>query len=241
MTIHGLTVCVNYSDHLAVGIERLRPGLASWTIVTDLQDEATTRLAYWKHCRVHRTNIFYERGAAFNKGAAMEEARQQMPWEDWILFLDADVVPEEGWTEKLLAAEPVPGNLYGTWRYQCTNVKTLAHQSNRLPHDVPGVGYWQLFHSSDSRVQERPLIETHWLHAGNYDNGFMHRWPRQLRKLLPIKLIHLGDRDNWFGRGRHEEFAAMQAERKRRGGRWDHETIEGVPPRGPSGKDQPCR
>src|SRR5262245_41075293 len=113
MNIHALTVSVNYSDYLALGIERWASGLASWTIVTDPTDEQTRALALRHGCNVVTTNLFYERGAAFNKGAAMEFAQQTMPWRDWIVFLDADVVPEPDWRRVIECDAPQPGNLYG--------------------------------------------------------------------------------------------------------------------------------
>lgn len=74
-----------------------------------------------------------------------------------------------------------------------------------------------------------PLIDTHWTHAGNYDSRFLNRWPRQLRLELPIRLMHLGLRNNWLGLGNAAGFTKMQEERVRRGGRWDHERIPGTP------------
>jgi len=233
VNIHGLTVCVNFADMLGVGIARVRHGLASWTIVTDTTDQSTVDLALEFGCRVHQTDVFYANGAAFNKGAAMEEARRAMPWNEWVLFIDADIVPEEQWIDKVRAVNPTRGILWSAWRHQCDDPARV--DDPRLPRirgDGVGVGYFQLFHASDPHLATPgggPIVETHWAHAGNYDNGFMHRWSRGQRRLLPIRLVHLGSRDNWFGRGKRDEFDAMQAERKRRGGRWDHETINGVP------------
>lgn len=228
MKVHGLTVCVDYADYLSVGIERLMSGLESLTVVTTPDDTETRILAERHGARVHETDVFYQRGAAFNKGAAMEEARMEMPWEDWALFVDSDIVPPVNWLLACVAANPAPGNLYSAWRHQCDNADDLNVYSHRIRGDGVGVGYWQLFHTSDRALESLPIVETHWSHAGNYDNGFMHRWPRAHRHILPIRLQHLGQRDNWFGRGQQHAFDAMQAERKRRGGRWDHECIQPV-------------
>lgn len=223
--IDGLTVCVNYADLLALSMERWVRSLASLTIVTDTKDDATAELAEAHGCRVFRTNVFYEHGATFNKGAAMELARQQMPWHDWVLFFDADIIPEPNWRT---AAEPwlKAGNLYSARRLDAPTVEDIDAPGLRpIAGDGIGVGYFQLFHTSDPQVQQTPLLDTCWQHAGNYDNAFMHRWSAKERHLLPIRLVHVGPRDNWWGRGNTEAFAAMQHERKARGG-WKHERIE---------------
>lgn len=258
MKVHALTVCVNKADHLDKCIDRWRCSLESLTIVTSPEDN-TTRPMLKSHapqgdvlaCASGRpvelivTDAFTRDGATFNKGRAMEEARLAMPWEDWILFLDCDVVPPLDWLARVEAALPRPGLLYGCHRFQAPDEGPYDDLGQpNLAGDVPCVGFFQLFHSDDealgawaaSKVGKwtatGPLLDTHWLHAGNYDNRFMDRWrpplrPRNMRKNLDgFRLAHLGERDGWWGRGERAKFDEMQAERRRRGGRWDHETID---------------
>jgi glycosyltransferase involved in cell wall biosynthesis len=233
MTIHGLAVSVDYADYLARGIARWRQGLASLLVVTTPADHATQALARRHGADLVETNLFTRDGAVFNKGRAMEYARAYLPWSDWILFIDADVIPPVDWKERLEAQRPQPGWLYGAVRYAGDGTLEDVGQP-RFPSDVPGVGYFQLFHSADPAVQVapgEPLIDTHWIHGGNYDNRFLDRWRRRCRpvRTVPFRLAHLGPRDNWFGRGNRAAFAAMQTERRRRGGRWDHECIQVTP------------
>jgi hypothetical protein len=229
MRIHGLTVCVNYADFLSRGIARWMHGLTSLTVVTAPNDYVTIRVAMEHGARVCATDLFTADGASFNKGRAMEAARLRMPWEDWILFFDSDVVPPADWADRLRKANPRPGALYGCYRFDAGDDVEDRGQP-RCAHDVLGVGYFQLFHASDPvvAVTDEPLIDTHWLHGGNYDNRFLDRW--RVRRLsvreVPFRVAHIGERDNWWGRGNREAFDAMQAERKRRGGKWDHERIE---------------
>lgn len=228
MRIHALTVSVQYADWLAYSIDRWAPYLSSWTIVTDLKDEATVELARSRNLNIHRTNVFYEGGATFNKGAALEEARRQVvPWEDWFLLIDADIVPERGWFSNLVQADPRPGSIYGAWRYQCEDLADIDNPEwKRITSDGIAVGYFQLFHTSDLAIRQLPVIETCWRHGGVYDCHLKDRWPATLRVPLPIRLTHLGERDNWWGRGNTEAFAAMLQERRRCGG-YDHERIDG--------------
>lgn len=228
--IHALTVCVDYSQYLIYSLPRWMLGCASVTVVTTYEDEDTldlctrARESYGQHygrpynLLCLHTYAFTQDGASFNKGAAMEEARLMMPWQDWILFFDADVVPEIGWQNNL--GELQLGYLYGCKRRQITNpweTDDLSHPI--IPDDRVGYGYFQLFHSADPKVQRTPLLETHWRHAGNADSNFLLSF-RSMVKELPINLWHLGAKhENWFGVGKEEEFREMQ---KRRGGQGIH-------------------
>jgi hypothetical protein len=223
MKIHALTVCVDYADLLALSIDRWMATLDSLLIVTSHEDEATIELAHKHKASVYRTQAFYEDGATFNKGRAMERARKSMPWHDWILFFDADIVPPVDWREQL--GELAPGNLYGPRRRECPDVSQMERGDLPYPpNDCIGVGFFQLFHASDAKVQADPLLETDWSHAGIYDSHFMHRWSHQERKQLPFDVLHIGERDNWLGRGNKTGFAELMAERERRGG-YQHERV----------------
>ncbi len=228
MIIHGLTVCVDYAEYLAVSLDRWTAGLASLLVVTTERDHDTISLCHAHGIRCFITDVFYADGASFNKGRAMEAARRTMTWADWILLFDADVVPPAEWKGRLKGLDI--GYLYGCRRFAGTPEALEDRGQRGLLGDVAGVGYFQLFHSADPAALDDPLIECHWLHAGNYDNRLMDRWRYRGRvRDLPFRLAHLGERENWFGRGHRAEFLAMQAERKRRGGKWDHERIGATP------------
>jgi hypothetical protein len=208
-------------------------GLASLTVVTVPGDVATQEVARAHGAAVFATNAFYLDGAAFNKGRAMESARV---WAEenvvqrehnWRLFFDSDVVPPEHWNARLRDDDITPGSLYGCLRFDATPSTVEDVGQPKCAYDVPGVGYFQLFHSLDPVVRGTPLLDIHWAHAGNYDNRFMDLWrSRGIRvRAVPFRVAHIGERENWFGRGNRDAFLAMQAERRARGGRWDHEQI----------------
>lgn len=233
MKIRGLTVCVNYAEFLALGIERWKQ-LDTLVVVTAPQDSETQALCAKHDVLCVTTDLFYRDGATFNKGRAMEWARKKfMKWEDHILFFDADIVPQQHWRQAVERSIPkMDYCLYSAWRYQAGSAEMIGDVTcPKITGDVIGVGYFQLFHSADPKVNgPLPLLETHWIHAGNYDNQFMHKWPRTMRKELPIRLFHVGPRDNWWGRDNKHDFEKMQTERTRRGGRWDHEVISSTMP-----------
>lgn len=202
MKINGLVVCVNYSDWLTHSISRWYNYLDSLTVVTDLKDLHTAELiSRYPGIKVHPTNTFYANGAMFNKGAAMEEARLRMPWKDWILFFDADVVPEPDWYTKLTQFTLKEDTLYGCYRHQCDDISDIDSPRWRVIPDAPcDGGYFHLFHSSRYR-KENPLLETCWPHAGVYDSHFKERFPMNQRVVLPLRVTHLGEPENWCGRG----------------------------------------
>jgi len=224
MKINGLVCCVDYWQWLTPNLGRWFEGLDSLTIVTSTEQT----LPELQGITLVRTDLFYKDGAVFNKGRAMEYARRIMPWTDWILFFDADVIPEKGWKAKIEAQNPQPGSLYGCWRLDARCVSDVDNPGlQRFPTDAPGVGYFQLFHSTDPVVNgPLPLIATNFVHGGNYDNIFMDRWRNSARPIrsLDLRLVHVGERDNWFGIGHREMFAAMQKARSR-GQNWRNEVI----------------
>lgn len=230
MKINGLVVCVNYADYLEIGLNRWYNYLESLTVVTNTTDEATFNLIKrYPGVKIHSTGAFYRGGAVFNKGAAMEEARKEMPWKDWVLFFDADVVPESNWFPKantFLGLEEC--KLYGADRYQAEGMRPIEDDAfqhlDRIPDGPCDGGYFHLFHSS-IKAQSEPLLETCWPHAGVYDSHFRMRFLPKDQVVLPIRLTHLGPRENWCGRGNDKEMRKLLDERRRRGGYY-HERME---------------
>lgn len=212
MRIHGLTVCVNFADLLAITIERWK-SLASLTIVTDLQDAETVMLGNRNGCAVYRTDAFTRDGATFNKGRAMEEARRFIPWHDWCLFFDADIYPPADWAARCESAEP--GNLYSAQRLECPDIakRDQPHLLEPVQGDGIGVGFFQLFNTADPVARAVPLLDVSWKHAGGYDCTFKDRWPEHRRRLLPFQVVHLGERENWFGRGSQQQVHELMANR----------------------------
>lgn len=233
MRLHGLTVCVNYSEFLRVGLSRWLAGLDSLTVVTAPGDVETIRLCAEFGADVFVTELFYKDGAAFNKGRAMEAARIQT-WAGlkpgWRLFFDSDVVPPADWATRLDGMIQ-PGSLYGCLRFDAALGALEDRGQPNCAYDVPGVGYFQLYHSADPVVQATPLLDEHWVHAGNYDNRFMDLWRKSGKRIqcVPYRVAHIGPREQWFGRGNRAAFDAMKQERVFRAGKWDHERIQVQP------------
>ena len=206
-----MVVCVNFADLAARTLPHWQPGLASLLVVSTEADRETADVCTLLGIDLYTTDAFKRHGAAFNKGAAMEEALPHVPWRDWILLFDIDIIPPARWWEQL--GDPQPGKLYGAHRW---DVDTDA-----LIMDREWPGYFQLFHSGDPRAQDRPLFDTAWRHAGGYDTVFQNRWgvgandDHKVR--LDLHLKHIGQTGNWWGRGEQEQLRRMYRLRRQTG------------------------
>ena len=207
--INALTVSVGYADLLEQTMPRWSAGLHSLTVVTADHDRETPTLVR-QHpplCRwqLFESNAFYQHGAFFDKGGAMEQARRFMPWHGWILFFDPDGLPPAGWADMLGKLDPAC--LYGAKRDTASS---------------PCMGYFQLFHSS--RFDAAAPLLTRWKTASGYDNDFAARFEPEQRCTLPLTLRHLEPSGHWCGRGNAEAMESVMAERKRLGG-FAHERL----------------
>ncbi len=235
MRIHGLTVCVDYADELRLSLPRWAAALDSVTVVTSPADQATARLCESQHRRVwcYKTPVFYENGAHFNKGAAIQEAvlAHGFPWRDWLLLFDADIIPPADLRERIDAAAPQAGILHGCPRHQAPDAAVWDTDPQRWPamndREIPG--YFMLFHTADPAIDRASLVNTTYIHAGNYDSELQNRWgigaSMERKAWLPIPLLHIGRPGvNWCGVG--NEQAVLELRRQRREGRhWTQETI----------------
>lgn len=210
MRIRGLTVCVDYADLFAVGAPQWAAGLDSWIIVTTPEDEATRSVCRRLGLTVIETTAFYRDGAVFNKGLAMSEAYALSHWQDWWLFLDADLVPQPDWRTPVVAAQPVVGTLYGCPR----RLETGAYY-----REGELAGYFQLFHTFDRNAQRHPLLDCSWVHAGGYDSEFQARWQDRRVWIPGLEVTHLGEPGrNWWRRGNAARMDEMLRDRRQHGG-----------------------
>lgn len=206
MGIKAITICVDYDDFLRLTLPRTLQHVDKFLIVTSNADTRTQQLAAEYGVDCFTTDAFYEDGAAFNKGRAMEQGFDVLGRDGWILILDADIVLPK----QLPPLDLQIGKMYTPRRRILSNVDGMSS----LP-DIPDVqipirvehgnfGYFQLFHADDPAVRtRRPWYQTDWIHAGGADSVFEKFWRPQNKSGLPFEVIHLGDPDqNWFGRVR---------------------------------------
>lgn len=223
MHITAMTVCVDYAHHLERSLERWKQIADKLLVVTAERDTATRALCESHGVATHCTDLFWANGAKFNKGRGIADAyyRNLSPVPDWMLFFDADIVPPEGCRAYIEANVKRPEWLYGCYR---------TNEAGLLFGDPDIAGYFHLAHISSPHMQVKPIVDTHWAHAGNYDSTFQDRWSKAERVRLDMRVIHLGDEPgaNWMGVGNKHLVDAMHRERRRRRGRWDHETPDNI-------------
>lgn len=216
--LRAIVVCVDYADILSVTLPYNEKHFKEIMVVTSWGDKKTRALVHALNARqfvssdecvlVHETNAFYERGAKFNKWAALEEGLDVFGRHGFMTLLDADVL----WPKDLKGAldSLVPGNLYTPRRRMCP---TLPVSIDRVPdertwaryplhhNDAEFAGYSQIFHAGDPTLGARPWHDTNWKHAGGADSFFQMKWKDQNKIRPSFEVLHLGDAgSNWMGR-----------------------------------------
>jgi len=111
--MNAICVCVEYEDLLAITLPRALRHFQRVLVVTSHADAATGGVvAANPPAEIFRTSAFTRGGAAFNKGAAIEEGLDQLGRRGWICLLDADIVLPEQIDWRLLRV----GFLHVPWR-----------------------------------------------------------------------------------------------------------------------------
>lgn len=115
MKISAVTVCVGYGDFLRESVAWNRHHFDKWVIVTSPDDTETREV-----CRQNRLTCLvtkdHERDGTFSKGRAIERGLQQLPADDWILHIDADVVLPLSFHDDITRAHLDPAMVYGADR-----------------------------------------------------------------------------------------------------------------------------
>ena len=202
--MNGITVCVDYSDLLALTLPYNRHHFKEFVVVTSLTDEKTVQVAQENQAKVFQTNAFYEDGAAFNKYKALEQGLDFLGRSGLLCIMDADVL----WPKHIPDFNYLKGNLYTPYRRMLRYVTLPLPQEsdwNAIPYHGymrEFAGYTQIFHADDPHLGDKtPWHEIDWAHAGGGDSFFQLRWPEECKIRPPFECLHLGeDGTNWAGR-----------------------------------------
>lgn len=200
--IRGITISVGYDDLLSITLRRNMRHMKECLVVTHPSDHRTKDLVLSVDgASLYETTAFYEHGAKFNKGLAMELGFESMGRSGWMLVWDADILFPEVMNLDFVD----PGNLYTPQRRILANPnlwrEDIDWASLSVRPDVEFAGYFQLFHADDPVLRNRPWYGIDYSHCGGCDYVFQEKWPSS-RKIRPgFEVLHIGPCDtNWFGR-----------------------------------------
>jgi hypothetical protein len=202
--VRAITICVDYADLLRVTLPRSQKHFHSVTVVTTPGDEETIGVVREFGADLCITDVFYDKGADFNKFAALEYGLGLMGREGWLAVIDADIyfpleIPEWSLDQ---------GCLYTPRRRMFPHIPQSAEEipDNWLPYAYPMAneefaGYCQIFHADDAMLGPPPWYETNWIWAGGPDSVFQQKWPDRNKIRPPFEVLHLGPAfQNWAGR-----------------------------------------
>jgi hypothetical protein len=205
--MQSVVVCVDFDDYLAITLPNNLQLFDRTLVVTSPQDKKTIALAERYRCHRLITDSFYDQGAAFNKGLALEEAFCLTGRSGWICVWDVDIlIPETdfGGLCKDCLYVPIRRMLADPRDYR------PGMDWSRLPSptlDFEFSGYCQIFHSD---AVPPPWYSTCWPHAGCSDSDFAAKFPACNRLRPPFEVLHLGLEgtpgvqgrvgQNWMGR-----------------------------------------
>lgn len=218
--VTAVTVCVEFGDILGMTIPLNRHHFERVLVVTHPEDEETIETAKLHQCQVLLTEIFYARGAKFNKWAALQQGIDFLNHDGWMLIMDSDIViPRQ--PERQLT--PEKDCLYTPRRKDCQILRNGVPKEQHwkrykyVRHNEEFAGYFQLFHTGAPQLIQKPWFERHWSWAGTGDTIFQQRFhhTKQIRPAFDV--LHLGlPHQNWAGRvqpyadGRTPENAAQR-------------------------------
>lgn len=199
----AIIVCVDFDDLLEISLAKNAKHFEQILVVTAPHDKRTIFLCQkYSNVLPYVTNAFYDDGAHFNKGLAIEYALSFIGREGWLVTLDVDII----------LPDPLPIDtsqldtecLHGARRRMCYNPGDYNEKDwNQYPIKVDGEipGYFHLFHASAAVLHDQPWYGVDWTHAGGYDSVFEAKFRPNNTRWLSFEVVHLGtDGANWHGR-----------------------------------------
>lgn len=201
----AITVSVEFHDFLERSLPWNAPRFDEMLVVTAPDDKKTADVVrQTKNASLFTTNAFYRQGSMFNKGWALDEAIDFLDTDSWICCLDADtLIPQD---VDFADYDLYPGEIHLAQRRQCESLAEWDGRTNwdqwPLLNDMLfTAGCFQLFHTQDPVLAQRPRYPIEWTDAGGSDTDFIAKWEPRQRKYFPWYCLHIGPlKENWCGR-----------------------------------------
>lgn len=202
--VTAISICVDFADILEFTLPYNRQQFERFLVVTHPEDEATIETAKLHGAEVLLTEVFYSRGAKFNKWAALQQGLDFLSHNGWLCILDSDIaIPKQVYKQLV----PKEDCLYTPRRLDCRLLRKgipLEKNWRRYKHvntREEFAGYFQMFHTSYEGLSQRPWFKSDWDWAGTADTLFQRRWPQRQQIRPPWDVMHLGTPYmNWTGR-----------------------------------------
>ena len=161
VNINAVCVCVNYSDFLAYTLPINKHHFNSIVIVTDTKDVETKRICEMLNVHCVHTDVFYEGGAKFRKGAGINKGLDLLDTlvgfrqhgggalnpnnaqeeynvtDEWYVHLDADILLPPDFKEQLIEAKLQPSHLYGCDRWMANSFESAQETLSALLEGAP--------------------------------------------------------------------------------------------------------
>lgn len=219
MKITYVTVCVNYLDFLAISYYHNRSEFDEFIVVTSSKDKNTQDFCAKHEIKMVITDKFYENGAVFNKGLAINEGFKALQNPEWVVFMDADTFVAPNFKKM------IPDNLDKEFMYGARRVllptfekyKELSQANSLNGFEVPygaGFGFFQLFHWDSEPIKKSvpgewypsfpDCRQSDWMFRnkwGGYVKDSDYRTCEGNFRELPTLVYNLGEHGkNHFGR-----------------------------------------
>jgi len=92
MKVEALTVCVGRSSFLRETLAINKDKVDNFVVVTTPTDYETQRVCKEQGAQIVETDVFYQYGAPFDKGRAINKGLQELKYNDWVVLTDCDIV-----------------------------------------------------------------------------------------------------------------------------------------------------
>lgn len=226
--LEAVIVSVNYSDILAHTLSHNKQFFDKIVVVTDTKDYLTYNLCKNLQVECIQTDVFYNKGSKFDKGAGITEGLKRLSQSDWVVQMDADIWLHPFCMTQLRHLNLSAANIYGCDRIMIESfndwIKFLNEPNvwnpdfwmlnidkfkigSRLTFYWNGdawnvLGFFQMWHPSMTGMNTYPSFND----ASSSDIVFSQMWPRQRRVLIPELLaVHIEQGQsqtgkNWKGR-----------------------------------------
>ncbi len=145
--------------------------------------------------------MFFDDGAVFNKGKAINVGLREIKACDWVVHIDADILLPRDMNFRDIIDNLDKHCLYGARRQVYCDANALSSGTSRVDEWVHA-GFFQLFHRSAEYLHSEYFGYPETYKSADWsDLIFRDKWPVEKLKMLECTVSHLGEVDsNWFGR-----------------------------------------